>query len=119
MFDSCVCVVSVGFVDVPTEDIDVNSKNNNNYASSLKIQTPGGISLSGGRWAPDWCVARQRIAVIIPFRNRKRHLKIFLRHMRPVLQRQLLDYTIFVVEQVDPIDSMLYRASVKLVVNAS
>ena len=32
-------------------------------------------------------------------RDRKEHLQLFLRHMHPVLQRQQLDYRIFVVEQ--------------------
>ena len=39
------------------------------------------------------------MAVIIPFRNRERQLKIFLRHMHPILYRQSLFYQIFVVEQ--------------------
>lgn len=58
------------------------------------------LSLPGGRWVPDWCQPRHRIAVLIPFRNRQRHLRIFIPHMRQFLQRQLVDYTIYVVEQV-------------------
>lgn len=55
--------------------------------------------LPGGRWQPTDCVARQRVAIIIPFRDRESHLEIFLRTMHPFLQRQLLHYTVFVVEQ--------------------
>ena len=33
------------------------------------------------------------------FRNRAEHLELFLFHMHPVLQRQQLDYQIFVIEQ--------------------
>jgi len=58
--------------------------------------------LPGGHWAPTSCVPRQRIAIIVPFRDRESHLKVFLRILHPFLQRQLLDYTIFVVEQVLP-----------------
>ena len=54
----------------------------------------------GGRWFPSWCVPRHRIAIIIPFADRQEHLKIFLKLMHPFLQNQLVDYTIFVVEQV-------------------
>ena len=32
-------------------------------------------------------------------RDRQQHLHLFLRHMHPLLQRQQLDYQIFVVEQ--------------------
>lgn len=55
--------------------------------------TPGGAS------KPDECLARTKLAVIVAFRDRAEHLKIFLHHMHPILQRQLLDYRIFVIEQ--------------------
>lgn len=54
---------------------------------------------SGGTSKPSECLARTKLAVIVPFRNREDHLKIFLHHMHPIFQRQLLDYRIFVVEQ--------------------
>ncbi|CAB4035829.1 beta-1,4-N-acetylgalactosaminyltransferase bre-4-like, partial [Paramuricea clavata] len=39
------------------------------------------------------------VAIIIPYRKREQQLKIFLRHMHPMLKRQLLDYRIMVIEQ--------------------
>lgn len=54
----------------------------------------------GGHWKPRDCVARRRVAVIIPCRDREAHLRAFLAHTHPILQRQLLEYRIFVVEQV-------------------
>lgn len=56
----------------------------------------------GGRWLPSNCIPRQRVAVIIPFRDRHEHLKALLYILHPMLQRQELDYTIFVVEQAEP-----------------
>ncbi len=56
--------------------------------------------LKGGRWHPQSCVARDRVAIIIPYRDRDEHLRIFLAHIHPFLQKQLIDYTIFIVEQV-------------------
>ena len=53
-----------------------------------------------GHWSPKHCKARQKVAVLVPYRDRKDHLKIFLLNMHPFLQNQLLDYTIFVIEQV-------------------
>ena len=53
----------------------------------------------GGHFIPTKCVARYRVAIIIPYRERKSHLAIWLKHMHPFLQKQQLDYTIFVVEQ--------------------
>lgn len=55
---------------------------------------------NGGRWTPS-CQSRQKVAIIVPFRDRQNHLYIFLRHMHPFLRWQLLDYRIFVIEQAD------------------
>ncbi|KAK2186027.1 hypothetical protein NP493_216g03032 [Ridgeia piscesae] len=41
------------------------------------------------------------VAVIIPYRDREDHLILLLSQLHPVLQRQQLDYRIFVVEQVN------------------
>lgn len=56
--------------------------------------------LAGGSWRPTGCTARHKVAVIVPYRDRREHLRILLSHLHPILQRQQLDYTIFVVEQV-------------------
>jgi len=54
----------------------------------------------GGSWEPASCIARHRIAVIVPFRDREEHLRALLNLIHPMLQRQLLKYTVFVAEQV-------------------
>ncbi|CAH1799029.1 unnamed protein product [Owenia fusiformis] len=53
----------------------------------------------GGQWRPHHCTARHRVAVIVPYRDRESHLTVLLSHLHPILQRQLLDYRIYVVEQ--------------------
>ncbi|KAL1023687.1 hypothetical protein UPYG_G00044590 [Umbra pygmaea] len=53
----------------------------------------------GGRYKPADCVALQKVAVIIPFRHREEHLKFWLHYLHPLLQRQQLDYGIYVIEQ--------------------
>ena len=55
---------------------------------------------TGGRWTPTKCVPRDRVAIIIPFRDRHKHLVLLLYYLIPMLQRQLLDFRIFVTEQV-------------------
>ncbi|XP_075056636.1 beta-1,4-galactosyltransferase 1-like [Mixophyes fleayi] len=55
---------------------------------------------NGGRSKPRICRAQQKIAIIIPFRNRELHLKIWLYYMHPFLQKQQGDYAIYVVEQI-------------------
>ncbi|KAF7390231.1 hypothetical protein HZH68_012088 [Vespula germanica] len=53
----------------------------------------------GGRGCPTNCVARDRVAIIIPFRDRPQHLQALLFNVHPILLRQQIDYQIFVVEQ--------------------
>ncbi|KAM9389840.1 beta-1,4-galactosyltransferase 4 [Phaethornis superciliosus] len=52
-----------------------------------------------GRYHPTECSALQRVAIIIPHRNREKHLLYLLQHLHPFLQRQQLDYGIYVVHQ--------------------
>ncbi|KAI9540912.1 hypothetical protein NQZ68_035653 [Dissostichus eleginoides] len=54
----------------------------------------------GGRFRPRDCVAQQKVAIIIPFRNREEHLKFWLYYLHPILQRQQLDYGVYVVNQI-------------------
>ncbi|XP_030644068.1 beta-1,4-galactosyltransferase 1 [Chanos chanos] len=53
----------------------------------------------GGRYRPSDCVALQKVAIIIPFRHRDEHLKYWLYYLHPILQRQQLDYGIYVINQ--------------------
>ncbi|XP_047992575.1 beta-1,4-N-acetylgalactosaminyltransferase bre-4-like isoform X2 [Leguminivora glycinivorella] len=53
----------------------------------------------GGRYTPSNCSARNRVAIIVPYRDREENLATFLNHMHPFLIKQQLDYGIFVVEQ--------------------
>ena len=57
----------------------------------------------GGGWSPAWCEARDTVAVIIPYRDRAKHLPVLLKHLHPLLHRQLIHYRVFVVEQVSSI----------------
>ncbi|KAK6026166.1 N-acetyllactosaminide 3-alpha-galactosyltransferase, partial [Ostertagia ostertagi] len=54
----------------------------------------------GGHNVPKGCKALNRVAVIVPFRDRESHLRILLNNMHRFLTKQKLDYAIIVVEQV-------------------
>ena len=54
----------------------------------------------GGVWRPRTCRSRDRVALVVPYRNRDAHLRTFLHHIHPFLQKQQLHYGIHVVEQV-------------------
>ncbi|XP_067123759.1 beta-1,4-N-acetylgalactosaminyltransferase bre-4-like [Centruroides vittatus] len=53
----------------------------------------------GGAYSPKDCKSRYRVAVIIPYRDRIEHLSSLLYYLHPILQRQQLEYKIYVVEQ--------------------
>ncbi|CAM1291641.1 Uncharacterised protein r2_g84 [Pycnogonum litorale] len=55
----------------------------------------------GGHHEPKNCTARRNLAIVIPFRDREDNLIKFSTYIHNFLQRQQLNYTIFVVEQVD------------------
>lgn len=53
----------------------------------------------GGRYRPKECKARHKVAIVIPFRDRAAHLAVFLHNIHPFLQKQQIDYAIYIVEQ--------------------
>lgn len=53
-----------------------------------------------GQYNPSDCTARQSVAILIPHRNREKHLLYLLYHLHPFLQRQQLHYAIYVIHQV-------------------
>nr|XP_044600119.1 beta-1,4-galactosyltransferase 4-like [Equus asinus] len=52
-----------------------------------------------GRYHPEECRALQRVAILIPHRNREKHLMYLLEHLHPFLHRQQLEYGIYVIHQ--------------------
>lgn len=54
---------------------------------------------SGGEWSPLHCSARDRVAIIIPYRNRLSQLPVLFHYLLPILKQQLLHFRIFLVEQ--------------------
>ncbi|XP_018424251.1 PREDICTED: beta-1,4-galactosyltransferase 4 [Nanorana parkeri] len=55
--------------------------------------------VDNGRSHPEGCRAQQRVAILIPHRNREKHLLYLLDNLHPFLQRQQLDYAIYVIHQ--------------------
>ncbi|KAI5750175.1 hypothetical protein M8J76_013438 [Diaphorina citri] len=53
----------------------------------------------GGSHRPKSCIALFRVAIIVPYRDRKPHLHLLLYNLHPMLVRQQIDYTIFIIEQ--------------------
>ena len=56
--------------------------------------------LGGGSWKPSNCRAIYKVAIIIPYRDRKSHLNRLLDFLIPLLKKQDLDFRFIVTEQV-------------------
>jgi len=54
----------------------------------------------GGFYKPKSCVQREKLAIIIPYRDRITNLKLLLKYLHPLLQRQERYYRIILIEQV-------------------
>jgi hypothetical protein len=55
----------------------------------------------GGRWLPRNCYSLQKIAIIIPYRDRLTNMKLFLKNMHPFFVRQNIHYGIYFIEPVE------------------
>ncbi len=65
-----------------------------------EVERKNPLVVRGGRYRPPNCEARHRTAIIIPHRNREHHLKFLLYYLHPFLQRQQLNYGIYIIQQV-------------------
>uniref|UniRef100_A0A182SGI5 Uncharacterized protein n=1 Tax=Anopheles maculatus TaxID=74869 RepID=A0A182SGI5_9DIPT len=74
-------------VDVSFESLSAVEKR---FASKLQ---------PGGQYVPPDCTARNRVAIIVPYRDREQHLPIFLKNIHSLLMKQQLEYGIYIVEQ--------------------
>ena len=54
----------------------------------------------GQGWTPPNCNPKFQIAIIVPFRDRESHLKIFINNLIPFLQLQQISFQVFIVDQV-------------------
>jgi hypothetical protein len=62
---------------------------------------------AGGQYSPigtprmsPYCIPTQNVAIIIPFRDREANLRVLLNNLHPILYRQQIAYTVYVIEQV-------------------
>ncbi|XP_013382909.1 beta-1,4-N-acetylgalactosaminyltransferase bre-4 isoform X2 [Lingula anatina] len=70
-----------------------------NVTADLNEQKKAMPDVDWGEWKPSNCKPRHKVAIIIPYRDRLPHLKVQLRYLHPLLQRQQVHYRIFVAEQ--------------------
>lgn len=69
--------------------------------SLLELLPQSQSILPGGFYHPPYCLSTITTNIIVPFRARENQLKLFLQHMHQFLPPQMINYQIFVIEQVD------------------
>jgi hypothetical protein len=89
-------VTAVGWINISLETKETLLKEDE-MTVELKMKEAG--LKMGGRYEPETCQSRHKVAIVVPYRDRKDHLTVFLRYLHPFLQRQQLNYVIIVVEQ--------------------
>jgi len=55
--------------------------------------------IQGGHFIPKNCKPKFKVAICVPYRNRQEHLMYFLWYMHPILQRQDIEYKIYIINQ--------------------
>jgi hypothetical protein len=88
-------LLSVGRTDIAYIVPTLWKQNDSSIETTMK---EAGLK-PGGKYKPKYCQSNHKVAIVVPFRNRQHHLTIFLRYIHPFLQRQQLEYAIFIVEQ--------------------
>ncbi|KAM4642818.1 beta-1,4-galactosyltransferase 2 isoform 1-T2 [Discoglossus pictus] len=67
--------------------------------SMERVQRENPDVTEGGRYTPPDCQAKEKVAIIIPFRHRDHHLKYWLHYLHPILRRQKVAYGIYIINQ--------------------
>ncbi|XP_055311748.1 beta-1,4-N-acetylgalactosaminyltransferase bre-4-like isoform X2 [Sitodiplosis mosellana] len=67
------------------------------------------LLLPGGWYKPHECNPKDRVAIVIPYRDRAEHLPVFLKNIHLLLMKQQVEYGIFVIEQIA--DGLFNRAA--------
>ncbi|CAH8613514.1 unnamed protein product [Schistosoma intercalatum] len=81
---------------------DITSSTTSVRKTFFKLIKPNNMSKRDvGLWGPTDCKPDEKLAIIVPYRNRDVHLRLFVKYMHEFLRRQQLMYTIFVINQAD------------------
>lgn len=84
-----------------TLSTDITSSTTSVRKTFFKLIKPNNMSKRDvGLWGPTDCKPDEKLAIIVPYRNRDVHLRLFVKHMHEFLRRKQLMYTIFVINQV-------------------
>lgn len=105
-------LTTLGLVTCPLTPLDLNGPINVDveYEPLSQIEVKFcNLLMPGGWYKPHECNSRDRVAIVIPYRDRAEHLPVFLKNIHALLIKQQVEYGIFVVEQIS--DGLFNRAA--------
>lgn len=73
----------------------------NRSVYNLKVLQSTYNFMDQGHYRPVTCIPRQKVAILIPYRNREKGLLTLLNNVLPRIHRQQIEFGIYVVEQVN------------------
>ena len=79
---------------VGSYEVNIDGVPTHKYLESIIINLK-----NGGIYKPNDCIEREKLAIIIPYRDREENLLLLLKYLHPMLQRQDRYYQIFLIEQ--------------------
>lgn len=65
---------------------------------SVEERLSSGLQL-GGYYKPKDCLARDRVAILVPCRDRDHQVPVLLKNLHPFMMRQQIEYQIFIIYQ--------------------
>ena len=71
-----------------------------NKVTWAQVEAENANNSLGGKYVPEKCRTKHKVAILIPYRDRDKELKILLHRLHSMLQRQKISYGIYVIEQV-------------------
>jgi hypothetical protein len=74
-------------------DVDTSPKT----MHEIYVRVGSGLK-AGGVYVPMKTTDTSRVAIVVPFRDREEHLRMFLNHMHHFLQKQSIMYGLYVIE---------------------
>ncbi|VDI15158.1 Hypothetical predicted protein [Mytilus galloprovincialis] len=72
----------------------------NRSVYNLKVLQSTYNFMDQGHYRPVTCIPRQKVAILIPYRNREKGLLTLLNNVLPRIHRQQIEFGIYVVEQI-------------------
>lgn len=87
--------------DCEFENILKSTKTTDSWDAPKKNENFKANNIVNGSYVPEECNPMFSVAVIVTYRNRQKHLDVFLPYMHNFLRKQQLHYKIYLIEQED------------------